>query len=166
MVPTTIHCTKWMVCCHPCCPLVVILIKSVSPLFFRHILLWEGLVGPEKDQDVFVLYSTGRDGLSAGGAHLNAASLWGFLSPPPWLWGLFWEQSWELPLAWASWWLLSFCCRSFPLYLHCPSAPFLCMFTAAHICGRVVSYWLSWPPLQWHSQALTPVQLLSGCLSV
>ena len=69
----TIHCMKWMVCHHPCRPLVVILIKNVSPLLFRHISLWEGLVGPEKDQDVFVPYSTWRDGLSVGGAHLNAA---------------------------------------------------------------------------------------------
>ena len=69
----TIHHMNWMVCHHPCHPLVVILIKRVLPPLFRHILLWEGLVGPEKDQDVFVLYSTRRDGLSAGGAHLNAA---------------------------------------------------------------------------------------------
>ena len=43
----------------------------MSPPLFRHILLWEGLIGPEKDQDVFVLYR--RDRLSAGGAHLNTA---------------------------------------------------------------------------------------------
>ena len=60
-------------CHHPCHPLVFILIKSVSPPLFRHISLWEGLIGPEKDQDVFVPYSTGRDGRSAGGAHLSAA---------------------------------------------------------------------------------------------
>ena len=69
----TIHCMNQMVCHHPCRPLVVILIKSVLPPFVRHISHWEGLVGPEKDQDVFVPYSTGRDGFSAGGAHLNAA---------------------------------------------------------------------------------------------
>ena len=45
----------------------------MSPLIFRHISLWEGLVGPEKDQDVIVSYGTGRNRLSAGGAHLNAA---------------------------------------------------------------------------------------------